>query len=111
MLFWSSTTSYPMALLYILLILLAPPLTQVSSEARVIASMRSVDQSYNSNPSTYVSLRPNKGRVPKVFGNPNIVEGCLPKGFRRSSAPSHYVNDHPLDSTLCSSSSKGMNNP
>lgn len=109
---WNSSSSYLMALLYLLLILLAPPLTQMSSEARVIASTRPLDQSYYSSPSNYVPFRPNKGRVPKAFGNPKIVEGCLPKGIHRSSAPSHYVNDQPLDSTLCSSSSsKGMNNP
>ncbi|KAK9913196.1 hypothetical protein M0R45_037020 [Rubus argutus] len=109
--FWSSTASYLMALLYFLLILLASPLTQMSSEARVIATMRPLDQSYYSSPSNYVPFRPNKAHVPKAFVNPKIVEGCLPKGIHRSSAPSHYVNDQPLDSTLCSSSSKGMNNP
>ncbi|KAL8538658.1 hypothetical protein ACS0TY_000609 [Phlomoides rotata] len=31
------------------------------------------------------------------------VEGCLPKGRRHSSAPSRYINDQPLGSTVCSS--------
>ncbi|GJU41594.1 hypothetical protein Tco_1194551 [Tanacetum coccineum] len=35
------------------------------------------------------------------------VSGCMPKGRRRSSAPSHYVNNQPLFKWLgCSTASK-----
>ncbi|CDO99777.1 unnamed protein product [Coffea canephora] len=36
------------------------------------------------------------------------VEACLPKGFRRTSAPSRYTNYQTLDSSLCST--KGSKN-
>lgn len=38
------------------------------------------------------------------------VENCLPKGFRRTSAPSRYTNYQTLGSTLCSTK-KGENKP
>lgn len=34
------------------------------------------------------------------------VDDCLPKGFRRTSAPSHYTNYQTLGSTMCASSKK-----
>ncbi|KAK4359952.1 hypothetical protein RND71_022181 [Anisodus tanguticus] len=38
------------------------------------------------------------------------VKDCLPKGIKRSSAPSRYINDHTLGSTSCSSIKK-VNKP
>lgn len=58
----------------------------------------------------YVTLKP-KFLSPGQHGPQNgNVEGCLPKGFRRSSAPSRYVNYHVLGSTVCSTG-KHMNQP
>ncbi|KAG7560884.1 hypothetical protein ISN45_Aa05g023610 [Arabidopsis thaliana x Arabidopsis arenosa] len=36
---------------------------------------------------------------------------CLPKGFRFNSAPSRYINNLPLDSTLCSTTEKAIPKP
>ncbi|KAB2598022.1 hypothetical protein D8674_000942 [Pyrus ussuriensis x Pyrus communis] len=113
---FKSASFYLMAMLYLFLILLAPPPTilQMSVESRVVAAIRPLD-SIRSSPSNYVPLKvpyENKGGhevAPNGFGS-HIVESCLPKGFRRSSAPSHYVNGHTFGSELCSSS-KGKNSP
>ncbi|KAF5190049.1 hypothetical protein FRX31_020360 [Thalictrum thalictroides] len=45
----------------------------------------------------YTTMNPQQNNV---FGD-QAVEGCLPKGFRHTSAPSHYANYQPLGSTLC----------
>ncbi|KAG4983942.1 hypothetical protein AAZX31_10G197000 [Glycine max] len=59
----------------------------------------------------YINLKPHdeKGNgIKKGFVQGGGVEACLPKGFRRSSAPSRYINYQPLGSTC--SSSKVVNN-
>lgn len=40
-----------------------------------------------------------------------VFESCLPKGIRRSSAPSRYINDHALGSNLCSSTKNVTTRP
>ncbi|KAB2595959.1 hypothetical protein D8674_031409 [Pyrus ussuriensis x Pyrus communis] len=111
---FKSTSFQLMVMLYLFLILLAPPPTiiQRSVEGRVVAAIRPLD-SIPSNPSSYVPPKVPydiKGHdAPNGLGS-HIVESCLPKGVRRSSAPSHYVNDHTFGSELCSSS-KGKNRP
>ena len=47
----------------------------------------------------YVNLKPMEGHGRQGFGGHGGVEACLPKGFRRSSAPSRYTNYQPLDTT------------
>ncbi|KAL0317391.1 UNVERIFIED_CONTAM: hypothetical protein Sangu_2153400 [Sesamum angustifolium] len=49
----------------------------------------------------YTTFKPKIMKGKRGFGGKG-VEGCLPKGRRHSSAPSRYINDQPLDSTLCS---------
>ncbi|KAF8101911.1 hypothetical protein N665_0201s0215 [Sinapis alba] len=39
------------------------------------------------------------------------MNDCLPKGFRFSSAPSRYINNHALGSTLCSTTDKAIPKP
>ncbi|ESQ44981.1 hypothetical protein EUTSA_v10011102mg, partial [Eutrema salsugineum] len=39
------------------------------------------------------------------------MNDCLPKGFRFSSAPSRYINNHALGSTLCSTADKAIPKP
>ncbi|KAL9295024.1 hypothetical protein AtNW77_Chr3g0210671 [Arabidopsis thaliana] len=39
------------------------------------------------------------------------MNDCLPKGFHFNSAPSRYINNLPLDSTLCSTTEKAIPNP
>ncbi|KAG6570806.1 hypothetical protein SDJN03_29721, partial [Cucurbita argyrosperma subsp. sororia] len=41
----------------------------------------------------YETVKPQLNRKRLVFGG-NEVKSCLPKGFRRSSAPSRFVNYH-----------------
>ena len=56
----------------------------------------------------YMKLKPDeKGHG---FHHSGSVEACLPKGFRRTSAPSRYINYQPLGST-CSDSGKVVNGP
>ncbi|KAJ1406385.1 hypothetical protein SESBI_25130 [Sesbania bispinosa] len=59
----------------------------------------------------YINLKPEKelGGKASNFQGGN-VEACLPKGFRRSSAPSRYINYQPLGSSACNSSAK-INGP
>lgn len=58
----------------------------------------------------FINLKPKKDNIGgRVFQGRN-VEGCLPKGFRRSSAPSRYINYQPLESA-CSSTNKVVNAP
>ncbi|WCJ40966.1 hypothetical protein M5689_021858 [Euphorbia peplus] len=45
----------------------------------------------------FVKLRPNLDHLKPVFGGKE-AHGCLPKGFRHSSAPSRFVNHQPLGS-------------
>ncbi|BAT94495.1 hypothetical protein LR48_Vigan02g186100 [Vigna angularis] len=56
----------------------------------------------------YINLKAEKGNGKRVFKG-GSVEACLPKGFRRSSAPSRYINYQPLGSTC--SSEKLVNGP
>ncbi|KAG5574741.1 hypothetical protein H5410_054875 [Solanum commersonii] len=50
------------------------------------------------------------GRKEGNFHGDQGVDDCLPKGIRRSSAPSRYINDQTLGTTTCSSIKK-VNKP
>ncbi|KAG2328975.1 hypothetical protein Bca52824_000155 [Brassica carinata] len=39
------------------------------------------------------------------------MNDCLPKGFRFNSAPSRYINNHALGSTLCSTTDEAIPKP
>ncbi|POO01163.1 hypothetical protein TorRG33x02_029170 [Trema orientale] len=54
----------------------------------------------------YVSLRPHLNPGQNQVFRGREFKGCLPKGFRHASAPSRFVNYHPLGalSPGCSSS-------
>lgn len=52
-------------------------------------------------PEDYTTFKP---KIVKGKHGKEEVEGCLPKGGRRSSAPSRYINYQPLGSTICSTS-------
>ncbi|CAB4270487.1 unnamed protein product [Prunus armeniaca] len=103
------------SMFFLLLVLLAPPpsLIQSNFEGLVVAAIRPLEPiPSNSNPSNYVPVKAYKkghGGAANGFGS-HIVESCLPKGSRRSSAPSHYANGQTFGSELCSSS-KRMNRP
>nr|KYP53062.1 hypothetical protein KK1_025064 [Cajanus cajan] len=57
----------------------------------------------------YINLKkPDKGKFGRRGFHGGSVEACMPKGFRRSSAPSRYINYQPLGSTC--SSTKVVNN-
>ncbi|KAG2729813.1 hypothetical protein I3843_01G261700 [Carya illinoinensis] len=97
-----------MALL-ILFLLINPPLLLImnigsNSMSWVAAAMRPLD----SKPPNYVTLKPE--RVHGEFRKPD-VNSCLPKGFRRSSAPSRYVNYHTLGSSTACSPDERMATP
>lgn len=85
-----STTFF---VILIILFLLNPPLLLMS---RVAAA---TSRPLGSNPPNYVSLKPTRSHG--GFAK-QVVDACLPKGFRHSSAPSRYINYQPLGSTICS---------
>ncbi|TMW93602.1 hypothetical protein EJD97_011400 [Solanum chilense] len=60
--------------------------------------------------STRFKPKINGGRKEGNFHGDQGVEDCLPKGIRRSSAPSRYINDQTLGTTTCSSIKK-VNKP
>ncbi|PON31989.1 hypothetical protein PanWU01x14_365220 [Parasponia andersonii] len=100
-----STKSLSLFLLFIVL-LLSPP----------VFAIRPLTESSTTPPADYTLLRPKEGNYGKHggFGSRPEVESCLPKGFRRTSAPSRYVNYQTLGSNLCNSSptsSKSLNKP
>ncbi|KAL5069476.1 hypothetical protein RYX36_020363 [Vicia faba] len=91
-------------LMLLLLLLLNPP---SNYGPFCVDASRPLEQ--NANPK-YINLKPEKGNGGgRVFQGRN-VEDCLPKGFRRSSAPSRYINYQPLGSS-CSSSKTVVNGP
>ncbi|KAJ1432399.1 hypothetical protein SESBI_06660 [Sesbania bispinosa] len=92
--------------LLLLLLLLNPVVINRSgkfSASVSVADSRPLDQ----NVPKYMDLKPKKGQG-RSFQWPE-AEACLPKGFRRSSAPSRYVNYQPLGSTCYSG--KVVNEP
>ncbi|KAL4358615.1 hypothetical protein AHAS_Ahas09G0304400 [Arachis hypogaea] len=40
----------------------------------------------------------------------NTIEACLPKGVKRTSAPSRYINYQPLGSSSCSNNNNNNKN-
>ncbi|KAE8037787.1 hypothetical protein FH972_010349 [Carpinus fangiana] len=50
----------------------------------------------------YATMKPQFHHKHRVFQG-REVKGCLPKGYRHSSAPSRYVNYRTLGSPECSS--------
>ncbi|EOA25827.1 hypothetical protein CARUB_v10019199mg [Capsella rubella] len=46
-----------------------------------------------------------------TFRGGSMINDCLPKGFHFNSAPSRYINNHPLGSTLCSTTEKAIPKP
>lgn len=60
----------------------------------------------------YVTFNPGDKRYTSTEGaRGHGYENCLPKGFRRNSAPSRYTNDQTFGSSLCSSSKDEIKQP
>ncbi|KAK7391135.1 hypothetical protein VNO78_19531 [Psophocarpus tetragonolobus] len=99
-----STTIFLSKLLLLLTLLLNPHAnnTRGSSTFVSVAGARPLEQNNVPIPK-YINMKPEKGNIGKRGVQGGSVEACLPKGFRRSSAPSRYINYQPLGST-CSSS-------
>lgn len=93
--------------LLLLLLLLNPPANNTkgcSTPVCVVAAARPLEQ----NVPKYMKVKPEKlGHGRRGFQSGN-VEACLPKGFKRTSAPSRYINYQPLGSAC--SSGKVVNN-
>ncbi|KAF9596146.1 hypothetical protein IFM89_007464 [Coptis chinensis] len=67
--------------------------TKVAEATRLLRSESSQD---------YATMNPEESNSKqKVHFGGRVVENCLPKGVRHSSAPSHYANYHALGSTMC----------
>ncbi|KAJ7975033.1 Maintenance of mitochondrial morphology protein like, partial [Quillaja saponaria] len=67
----------------------------------VTAAARSLNPNPTPNYVTFMKPKKSHGGQSRT-GTGRDVENCLPKGYRRSSAPSRYVNYQPLGSTICS---------
>ncbi|CAL5209188.1 unnamed protein product [Lathyrus oleraceus] len=97
-------------LMLLLLLLLKPPSNTTKGcnyGPFCVDAARPLEQ--DGNPK-YINLKPEKGNGGGGVFQGRNVEDCLPKGFRRSSAPSRYINYQPLG-TSCSSSKTVVNGP
>ncbi|KAI4351457.1 hypothetical protein L6164_005826 [Bauhinia variegata] len=78
--------------LFVFLLVLNPPAKITGGFSRSghprLVSARPLEQNLPS----HVNFKPKKGDGRRDF------QACLPKGFRRSSAPSRYINYQPLGS-------------
>lgn len=91
--------------LFLLLLLLAPPMLVPKGLDRVscmvCAATRPLDQKTRD---AYVTFNPgDKSYTSRKGTIGHGYENCMPKGFRRNSAPSRYINDQTFGSGLCSS--------
>lgn len=97
-----------------LLLLLSPPILRITSTTNLAEAARPLTETNVIPPPSYEVLKPKEahGGQPHGFGSKGL-ESCLPKGFRRASAPSRYVNYHTLGSgsSLCDDSSKRVSMP
>ncbi|CAN4114983.1 unnamed protein product [Withania somnifera] len=91
----SSPSLFIVVIIYFLLLLFFSPTTILATK--------------NNEASTRFKPKIN-GRKEGNFHGDQGMEDCLPKGIRRSSAPSRYINDQTLGSTTCSSIKK-VNKP
>lgn len=94
--------------LFHLLLILSPPGTMLVPNGfnrvscMVCAATRPLDRKAGD---AYVTFNPGDKRyISKEGTQGHGYEDCLPKGFRRNSAPSRYINDQTFGSSLCSSS-------
>jgi hypothetical protein len=92
--------------MFLLLLLLLNPPPNITKGCNYAPFCVDATRPLEQNVPKYINLKPKKGRG---FQGRN-VEDCLPKGFRRSSAPSRYINYQPLGST-CSSPKEVVNAP
>lgn len=58
----------------------------------------------------FVTIKPSLDQKQRVFHR-REVNGCMPKGSTRSSAPSRYVNYHALGSSRCISGRQSTRQP
>lgn len=101
------------SLIYALLFIVCPRSTKLVTAIRPMILKEKSLASTSPDPSNYGTiLKPKEsyGQQHGGFGSKE-VEGCLPKGVRRTSAPSRYGNYFTLGSTVCSSIKNPVNNP
>uniref|UniRef100_A0A7C9D883 Uncharacterized protein n=1 Tax=Opuntia streptacantha TaxID=393608 RepID=A0A7C9D883_OPUST len=93
--------------LLILFLFLSPPFNIISlpyssTRSGLVGATRPLGSSFKND---YVALAPQLPGSDQSTGGftEKELDACMPKGFRRNSAPSRYVNYHTLGvSTLCS---------
>jgi hypothetical protein len=97
-----------MAFFYLVL-LLSPPemLMGTNSMAGVVAATRPLE----TKSPNYETLKPKTKHGQQDQFHGGEVENCLPKGFHHNSAPSRYINYHPLGSTILCATSKHADAP
>lgn len=85
---------FPYFFIYFLFLLLSSPILSMgarcvppSAPSTIVTPLATPDAE------DYETVKPQLNRKRLVFGG-NEVKSCLPKGFRRSSAPSRFVNYH-----------------
>ncbi|KAL3523491.1 hypothetical protein ACH5RR_016325 [Cinchona calisaya] len=93
-------------LLYVLLFF-SPNFGALKNGIKVLSPVSARPIPVGSNSENYVSFEIKKNHEDENGSQlGHGVENCLPKGFRRTSAPSRYTNYQTLSSTLCSTSEK-----
>lgn len=98
-------------LLFCLLLLLSTPPAAISGTVGISPAVAARPSEPRNGFAQSISLEPKKGNNGgggRRSRGSRSFQACLPKGFRRTSAPSRYVNYQPLGSAC--SSGKVVNN-
>ncbi|KAB1219044.1 hypothetical protein CJ030_MR3G015040 [Morella rubra] len=90
-------------LLLLLLIMNSPLLVMTQTDPMSSTAAAAIRPMGPKPPASYRTLKPKRSHGGYSTRD---VDSCLPKGFRRSSAPSRYSNYHTLGSTMCSPSKR-----
>ncbi|KAF5744738.1 hypothetical protein HS088_TW07G00317 [Tripterygium wilfordii] len=90
------------ASLYVFLLLLQCASDMTAAARSIPSSVPStIRTTLGSESGKYVKMKPHLDHRQPVF-QARDAKSCLPKGFRRTSAPSRYVNYEPLGVVSCS---------
>ncbi|KAF5751563.1 hypothetical protein HS088_TW02G00578 [Tripterygium wilfordii] len=97
----SATTIYVLLINLLLLLLLLGSSDMTAAARNIPSSVPSTMRSLGSETGNYVKMKPHLDHKQPIF-QARDAKSCLPKGFRRTSAPSRYVNYEPLGVVACS---------
>ncbi|KAG2674023.1 hypothetical protein I3843_13G103000 [Carya illinoinensis] len=101
----SSMTTFYVLVFCDLLLVLSSLHTNMAARQIPSSAPSTIVRPFVSEAHKYVSIKPRFHHKHRVFRGKGL-KNCLPKGFRHSSAPSRFVNYHPLVSPGCASSNR-----